>query len=156
MTPFLWPWKAKNLDFCCPKWFVHILSKVKWQKKEEELPQLVGCVWHGYRSKLPSAYSKTHTTMATLLPISVDIPVCSRYETLIWATFLIFLDGLMRLIIKTWTSKMYFVMVETCQIFLSDDYYCKTRFYGPKRSTSARLDRRIRIDTKKNPFLSLR
>ena len=63
--------------------------------------------------------------MATPLPFSFEIVVCSRYETIIWATFLIFLEGLIRVIIKTGTSKMSFVMVETCQIFLFDDYYCK-------------------------------
>ena len=66
----------------------------------------VVCVQHGYRSKLPSTHSNTLTTMATPLPFYVEIAVCSRYETLIWEAFLIFLQGLMKVIIQSWTREV--------------------------------------------------
>ena len=49
----------------------------------------------------------------------------------------------MRLIIKTWTSKVSFVVVETCQIFYLM-IISKTRFYGLERSISERKSKKLR------------
>ena len=91
--------------------------------------------------------------MATPLPFSFEIVVCSRYETIIWATFLIFLEGLIRVIIKTGTSKMSFVMVETCQIFLFDDYYCKNAIlWHRKVHFSTKKQKDVICDGNKTPL----
>jgi len=111
MTPFWWPSKAKNCEFHCPKSIVHILSRVQFQKKERGVA-IVVYVRHGYRSKFPSTHGHTHTTTATPLQLSVEIAVCSRCELLIWAAFLFFLQGLMRVIIIFGTSKLFFEDVE--------------------------------------------
>ena len=73
------PERAKNLiqkDF---KIFISHVGTQFCEKKGEELPQLCVCK-HGCRSKLPSTHGNTHTTMATPLPFSVEIAVCSRCE----------------------------------------------------------------------------
>ena len=74
-------------------------------------------VWHGYKSKFHSTVINAHT-MATPFPLSFEIAVCSRSELLIWAAFLIFLVGLMRVIKNSVTRKMSFAVVETCRFFI--------------------------------------
>ena len=95
MTLHRWPYKAKNCEIHDPKSLKNKLDGpwVAFLAKKGRGVATVVCVSHGYRSKFPSTHSNTHTTMATPLPFSVEIAVCSRYETLIWATFIILYRG---------------------------------------------------------------
>ena len=71
--------------------------------------------------------------MATPLPLSTQIdayPVC---ETAIWVAFLIFLEGLMRLITIFGTRKWILMIVEMSQIFLFNYCYCKIADFDPRK-----------------------
>ena len=71
--------------------------------------------------------------MATPLPLStqnVAYPVC---ETAIWVAFLIFLKGLMRAIIISWTRELILKGVEMSWIFLFNYYYCKNPDSAPRK-----------------------
>ena len=87
------------------------LEQREMSKKERGVATAV-YVKNGCRSKFPSTHSNTHTTMATPLPLSVEIALCSRYETVIWAAFLFLLTGLMRVFMIFGSRKLFFKVIK--------------------------------------------
>ena len=123
MTSFLWPWKAKNRDFCCPRCLVHILSRVKCQKKEEELPQL--CMWSMVVRASSPPLVAIHTQLWQLLSqFLLQILLFNMWDTNFGSIF-IFLMYLMRVIKKFGTRESILIGVELSWIFLFNHCYYK-------------------------------